>query len=115
MMPSMSFGVSPASARAASDARIWSATTLWPELRLYAVSPTPEMAPLSRSDMSPSVRSSRPAASGRERSRLLPAWPGADRLTHDSDDGLGLQVIQITRGQAQPLGIDLGIVLAEQR
>src|SRR5256885_1706802 len=53
MIPSMSFGLSPASAMAASDASIWSAMTLRPELRLYAVSPTPVIAPLSRSDMRP--------------------------------------------------------------
>jgi hypothetical protein len=34
MMPSMSVGPSPASAIAASEASIWSATTLLPELRL---------------------------------------------------------------------------------
>lgn len=34
MMPSMSFGLSPASAMAASEASIWSATTLRPEFRL---------------------------------------------------------------------------------
>src|SRR5262249_40813763 len=55
MMPSMSLGVSPASAIAASDARIWSAITLWPEFRLYAVSPTPVTAALSLSDMSSSI------------------------------------------------------------
>src|SRR5262245_54053996 len=32
-----------------------------------------------------------------------------------SDDVLGLEVLQVARGQAQPLGIDSGIVLAEQR
>jgi hypothetical protein len=32
-----------------------------------------------------------------------------------SDDVLGLEILQVARGQAQPLGIDRGIVLAEQR
>src|SRR3970040_2274662 len=45
MTPSMSVGDSPASAMASSEACIWSATTLLQELRLYAVSPIPVIAP----------------------------------------------------------------------
>src|SRR5688500_5903656 len=54
--------------------------------------------------------------------------PTAERLTgrsavagtlaakrRDSDDVLRLEVLQVAPGQAQPLGIDLGVVLAEQR
>ncbi len=32
-----------------------------------------------------------------------------------SDDVLGLEVLEVACGQTQPLGIDRGIVLAEQR
>jgi hypothetical protein len=38
-----------------------------------------------------------------------------DRTRPGSDDVLGLEVFQFARGQAQPLGIYRGIVLAEQR
>src|SRR5438046_10591485 len=31
------------------------------------------------------------------------------------DDVLGLEILQVARVEAQPLGVDLGVVLAEQR
>ena len=40
---------------------------------------------------------------------------GAEPSQELSDGVLGLEILQVARGQAQPLGIDLGIVLAEQR
>ena len=47
-MPSMSCGVSPASAIAASDACVASVSTLRPESRLKSVWPMPEIAQRSR-------------------------------------------------------------------
>src|SRR5262245_1732261 len=40
---------------------------------------------------------------------------GADRSRGSSDDGLGLEVLKLARRHAEPLGVDLVIVLAEQR
>jgi hypothetical protein len=44
-------------------------------------------------------------------------YPEDQRFLWDGllDDVLGLEILQVARGQAQPLGIDVGIVLAEQR
>jgi hypothetical protein len=36
-------------------------------------------------------------------------------LSYRSDDVLGLEILQVARRQAQPFGIDSGIVLAQQR
>lgn len=50
-----------------------------------------------------------------EMARLSGSSASRDVAFRPSDHVLGFEILQVARGEAQPLGIDLGIMLAKQR